>query len=98
MAKGKSLPPGRPKGTPKTGGSQKGTPNKVTVEVRDAAKAIVEDAEYRERFIARAHAGELAPALESMLWYYAYGKPKERVELEAPKGMAFTLKLDDDKA
>jgi len=31
------MAPGRKKGTPKTGGRRRGTPNKVTLEVRDAA-------------------------------------------------------------
>ena len=31
------MAPGRKKGTPKTGGRRKGTPNKVTVAVREAA-------------------------------------------------------------
>ncbi len=37
MAKGTTTkrPPGRPKGTPKTGGRAKGTPNKKSAEVRD---------------------------------------------------------------
>ncbi len=42
--------------------------------------AIVDDPTYRKKLIARAKAGELAPAIEAMLWHYAYGKPKERVE------------------
>lgn len=36
--------PGRKKGTPKTGGRQKGTPNKVTAEVREAALEYGPDA------------------------------------------------------
>ena len=31
------MAPGRKKGSPKTGGRQKGTPNKVTVEIREVA-------------------------------------------------------------
>ena len=30
--------------------------------------------------VVRANAGELPPAIEAMLWHYAYGKPKEQVE------------------
>ncbi len=65
-------------GNPK--GRKKGVPNKVTVEAQKACAAIVDDPTYRKKLIARAKAGELAPAIEAMLWHYAYGKPKEQVE------------------
>ena len=59
-----------------------GTPNRATVEVRGACAALVEDPTYRARLKARLVAGDLAPAVEAMLWHYAYGKPKEHVQLE----------------
>lgn len=36
--------PGRPAGTPKTGGRQKGTPNKVTADVKLIAQTYGEEA------------------------------------------------------
>lgn len=62
-------------------GRTKGTPNKLTTEVREAARAIVDDPAYRESLIKRLHAG-LAPHMETLLWHYAYGKPKETIEVE----------------
>jgi hypothetical protein len=76
-------PRGRPKGTPKTGGRKRGTPNKITTEVREAAAEIVDSPAYRRNLIARAESGTLAPALECLLWYFAKGKPKEVVEHHA---------------
>ena len=64
----------------KTGGRRKGTSNKVTAEAKAVCAAIVDDPTYRKKLIVRAKAGELAPAIEAMLWHYAYGKPKEQVE------------------
>ncbi len=64
----------------KTGGRQKGTSNKVTAEARAICAAIVDDPTYRRTLVARAKAGELPPAIEAMLWHYAYGKPKEQIE------------------
>ncbi len=64
----------------KTGGRRNGTSNKVTAEAKAVCAAIVDDPTYRKKLIARAKAGELAPAIEAMLWHYAYGKPKEQVE------------------
>ncbi len=81
-------PPHRPKGTPKTGGRKKGTPNKTTTEIAQACRAIVTDERYRKQFNTRARAGKLAPAVECMVWHYAFGKPKDTTILENPDGSA----------
>ena len=88
MVPGETIKPrrGRKKGTPKTGGRTKGTPNKATVEVREAARQLVEDPEYRENLAKRIRAGIAAPGMEALLWHYAYGKPKELVEVGGPNG------------
>lgn len=83
-------PPRRAKGTPKTGGRKKGTPNKSTTEVAEACRRLVHDRKYRQNFNARARAGELAPAVECMVWHYAFGKPKDTTVLENPDGSAVT--------
>lgn len=64
----------------KTGGRAKGTPNKATREAKEFCASIVDDAEYQATIRSRALAGELSPAVECMLWYFAKGKPKEQVE------------------
>jgi hypothetical protein len=74
-------PPRRKKGTPKTGGRKKGTPNKATVEAKIAASEIVDDPKYRKKLLTKARKGTLPPAVECMLWHYAKGKPKDSVEL-----------------
>jgi hypothetical protein len=69
----------------KRGGQQgrtKGTPNKVTQEVREVARQLVEGRDYRAALQAKLDAGKLHPAVETMLWHYAYGKPKETVQVE----------------
>jgi hypothetical protein len=81
----------RPRGKPfkpgdKRAGRPKGVLNKVTVEVKQAAQALVEDPDYRRTLALRLKKGRAAPAVEAMLWYYAYGKPKEMVELTGPNG------------
>ena len=45
-------------------GRRRGVPNKVTVEAREAASEIVDNAAYRTRLMERAIAGELAPGIE----------------------------------
>ena len=71
---------GRPRGTPKTGGRQKGSPNKVTVEVRTWARGVVEDPEVHAKTLEMARTGRLAPAILIELLHYAYGKPKETTD------------------
>ena len=51
---------------------------------REAAKFaadILDDLEYRRNLKARAMAGMLPSGMEQMLWYYRYGKPAERIEI-----------------
>lgn len=61
-------------------GRPKGAVGKIKREVAALAKSLVEDAEYQRSLKARLIAGKAAQ-LEPILFYYAYGKPKERVEL-----------------
>jgi hypothetical protein len=56
-------------------GRTKGVPNKATVEVKEAARQLVEQADYRAALARRLRSGRLAPAMETTLWHYAYGKP-----------------------
>lgn len=43
------------KGTPKTGGRRKGTPNKATAEAKTACAEIVDDPMYRASLVRRAY-------------------------------------------
>jgi len=61
----------------KTGRRRKGTPNKVTAEARATYAAILDDPTYRTNLPALARAGTLAPAVEAMLWHYAFGQPRD---------------------
>jgi hypothetical protein len=74
-------PPAAGKGRPK------GAQNKTTVEVRAAAQKLVEDAAYRAELKTRLKEGK-APHMETLLWYYAYGKPKEQMEVTGEDGSA----------
>jgi hypothetical protein len=67
-------------------GRKPGIPNKATLEVRAICSELVSDLDYREKFKRRLHAGRLAPAVECMVWAYAFGKPKETLEIAGPDG------------
>ena len=96
--KAKARGKGKPfqKGDPRAG-RPKGRKNNATLEVKELARRMVENEAYQRRLQARMVKGKIPPAVETMLWYYAYGKPRERVEVTGEGGapVAFTLKLDD---
>lgn len=75
-------PPRRPKGTPKTGGRKKGTPNRATVEAKAFFTRVVNDRVYQRNFL-KAMRDRTAGPMEAIAWYYAAGKPKDRIELGA---------------
>lgn len=84
---GKARGDGKPfKRGDKRAGRPKGRKNEATLAVEEACKGIVENPDYRRNLRERADTGALAPAVETMIWHYAYGKPKERVELTGEDG------------
>jgi hypothetical protein len=66
-------------GHPKVGGRRKGMPNRATEEVRELARAIIEDPAYQKALRARLRAGEAA-GVEGLLWRYAFGAPPQGTE------------------
>lgn len=69
-------------------GRPRGVPNKVTTEAKAACNAIVDDPDYRKNLLVRMRDGTVHSSVETMVWYYAKGKPKERVEIGADKSLA----------
>lgn len=63
-------------------GRRHGALNKRTVEVRDWARSILEDEAVRNRTLLQARAGKLPPAIFNELLHYAYGKPKDTVDIQ----------------
>lgn len=62
-------------------GRPPGFSNKLTQEARDFAKGILDSEEYRASLMRRIKADSLAPAVECLLYYYRYGKPKETISV-----------------
>ena len=69
------------KGKVKTGGRQLGQPNKVTHDIKEYARAVIEDPDYQAKLKQRLLGGS-APQLEVLLHYYAYGKPKLEIGMD----------------
>lgn len=86
-----SFPKGQPRA--KGAGRKKGTPNKASVEIKDFARSILEDPDYKARLKVRILSGK-APHIEQLLYFYGYGKPAETMKVEPGEGCTFTLKID----
>lgn len=63
-------------------GRPRGSVNKYKTEATELARKIVTSPEYFEKLCLRAKEGILPSAVEVMLWYYSFGKPLDRLELE----------------
>ena len=62
-------------------GKSDGSSTTVTRQVKELCCNLVEDPKYQASFKRRLLSGELSPALESLVWHYAFGKPKDEVDL-----------------
>lgn len=63
------------------GGRPRGAVNKATREIKDAARKLLEDKAYQLALKRRLKAGK-APHMETLLHYYAYGKPRETLAVQ----------------
>jgi hypothetical protein len=55
-------------------------PPRKKFELRKAASEMINDHKYHKRLLEQLRTRRLRPAVEIMLWAYAYGKPMEHVE------------------
>ena len=70
FVKGQKGGPGRPKASA----------NKYTGDMRVFCRSLIENPTYRKDLEVKFKDGKQTPAMEQMVWYYAYGKPKETLE------------------
>lgn len=83
-----------PRGNPNLAagpGRPKGSLNKTTREIKDAARALLEGPEYVRNRLKRLEEGKLPPAVECLLYHYAYGKPRETLAVEGTESLAELL-------
>ena len=59
-------------------GRPKGAENTRTKEARELARKFATHKIYQKRLLERLRAGK-AGSMEPVLWYYAYGKPKDSI-------------------
>lgn len=63
-----------------SGGRPKGAVNQTTRSIQLFCRSVMEDPQYRETVLQRARTGTLG-AMEPVILAYAYGKPKESIDL-----------------
>ena len=62
-------------------GRPKGSQNKLTLEAKALARGLLNDPTYRKNLQADLKNRKVEASIEAMLWHYAYGRPKESLEL-----------------
>jgi len=66
-------------------GRPKGLPNKSTRTIQEVAHGLLSGDVYKANLVKRLQRGTAGP-VETLLYQYAYGKPKDTVELTGPNG------------
>lgn len=79
-------------------GRPPGALNRTSRQAREFAQMLVSSPAYRFSLIARIKAGTLPPAIETMIWHYAFGKPKETIELVDDREKDFSSTTTQDLA
>lgn len=85
---GVRLPPGP--------GRPFGSVNKAYGFIQKRCRELLESEEYIKSVKARLHNGTLAPQLEALFHHYAYGKPKDTVDVTVNQGKAALNALSAD--
>jgi len=87
----------RPKGDRYPGsGRKKGTPNRISVELRTLVTELVNDVDYQHKLRADFRARRVHPAIEALIWNHSLGKPKETVQLTGD--LSVNARLAEERA
>jgi hypothetical protein len=85
-----------PKGQRHPGaGRAKGTPNAVSVDARQLVSELVTDPLYQRRLRDDFRARKLHPTMESIVWAYHLGKPRQDINIDA--NVTVNARLDEEK-
>ena len=63
-------------------GRPKGSLNKRTLEAKAFARQLVSSPTYLQKLQAAFENRTVDTSIEAMVWHYAYGKPKESIEIQ----------------
>jgi hypothetical protein len=79
----------------KRGGTNRRPKKSVSDEARRLSRKLLSDPTYRKTLNKRLRAGTIQPGVEALLYYYAYGKPKETIETTPPADIKIVHQYDD---
>ena len=74
---------------PLMAGRRKGTPNKSTQEVGQFCREVLETEEFQckwRQYFSKTPLHRMEPKLLTLAFHYAYGRPRERIELSGVDG------------
>ena len=86
----------RPKGSPKVPGSgrRRGTRNRRTVAAFALASELMNDVGYQYRFRRDFTRRRVHPSIETLIWHYVAGKPKESIQMTGSIGFSERLEAE----
>ena len=87
-------PPRPPKGTRFGKGRAKGTPNKISVEVKTLVGELVNNPKYQWQLRRAFETRKVHPTIESLVWAYYLGKPKETIALTADVNVSARIEAE----
>jgi hypothetical protein len=91
-------PPPPPKGTRHPGaGRRKGTPNRITVEVRQLVSELVNNVNYQHRLRADFERRKVHPTIEALIWSYHLGKPTQPVAVSGGLALDVSGRLEEER-
>src|SRR5262245_22462001 len=72
-------------------GRKKGVPNRATADMKTRARELLSRPEYLRKLKQRLIQGTCPAGVEILLYYYAYGRPKETVQMEGESRQPFQI-------
>lgn len=73
-------------------GKKPGTLNKATKEIQEFAGDLIEDPDYVASLKRRLASGK-APHMETLMFHYKHGKPKDTVKVEGSESLAEIMEM-----
>ena len=90
--------PRTPKGFRQPGsGRKKGTPNKISVELRTLVSQLLTDTDYQFRLRRDFRRRKVHPTIESLIWAYHLGKPSQPIAMTGSMTLDVNAKLEEER-
>lgn len=98
MAKPLTRPGSRSLANLKRGGQKPPTKKQIAQadEARKLSRKLLADPVYRKSLIRRLREGTIQPGVEALLYYFAYGKPRESVEVQEKTDVKIVHQYTDE--